>query len=335
MSSTSPSPYRTVTLVQRPFTGTEKFRKVIKTASIIVDGVSCSDETVFLEAGRWIVDKAIKLSFEVDMDSLEDALNATGLSADDLLLVVCLRGVFLKENVTLRSDQLSQLKHYDGVLEFTINKDDYPLITHDSFAGFHVVYSIVLGLELEHHALRPSAIGTWLHRGTISIKPTRSKTQFRTEPMSLEDKKDFRIPGTAATYVAIHESIATAESLDSAATLYIDESLYSHLNDQGGSRAGQQFMMSIAIDFFMTLIAHAVQRLSRSHQTEGDETEDEPSRTSVLFNILEKLSRASGVQTEFLVTEVLSNPQVLRSYLEAYYEDLDGMLTMLKHERLE
>lgn len=335
MNAMSPSPYRTISIVQRPFEGIEKFKRVITGSSVVIDGISHSRDAVFIEAGRWIADSAIKLSFAFDMESLKDALDTTGLNAEDLLLVISLRGVFLKENQTLRSEQLSQLAHYDGTLEFTINADDYPLITQDSYGGFQIVYSIVLGLELEHHPLRPSKIGTWLHQGAISIKPTRSNSQFRTESMSLEDKKEFRIPETAATYVAIHESIATAESLDSAATLYLDEDLYKHLNDQDASRTGQQFMMSIAIDFFMTLIAHAVQRLTRSGDAEGGEGAETVPPTSVLHNILEKVAKASGVATDFLISEVLVNPQVLRSYLEAYYEDLDGMLTMLKHERLE
>lgn len=333
--ATSANAYRTISLSQRPFVGIERFNSVVHSVEVTVNGVSYSEGSIFIEASRWISDPSIHMSVKFDHQALVLALDECQLLAEDLLFVVALRGVLMKETRTIRTEQLSQLNHLDDGFGFTINADDFPLITQDSFAGFQIVYAIVLGRELEPHDLRPSSVGVWLQRGTVSVKPMRSKTKFRTEAMSSEDKQAFGIPTNATTYVSINESIASAEDLDSAATLYLDEKLYLYLNDQGDTLAGKQILLSIAINFFMTLISHAVHRMA-PREPDGDTAGFgtlEPS--CVLHSILSQVADTCGVTVDFLIEQAEANPQIFRSYLESYYHDLDILLDALRNEIME
>ena len=335
MPPTDPSSgYRTITLTQRPYNGIDLFDSIVDQINIQIDGKTYDGGPVFLEASRWIGDPVMHVTFDIDPEKAQSASDAANLDPKDLLFTVVLRGAFLKETAVIWSQQLSELISSGGHLTRDISVADYPHILQDSFGGFQIIYAVLVGRELDEQDLRPSAIGTWLLHEAISVQPIRSKSQFRTEPMSTDDKLQFRIPTTAATFVEIRESIATAEQLDSAATLYIDEHLYSFLNEQGRTAASQQVMMSIVIDFFMTLISHAVQRLAQSIDFESGEELNSLSDSSVLHYLLSRLADRSGQSVEFFLQELLRNPQILRSYLEAYYSELDGALNMLKQERL-
>lgn len=335
MTSISPnSAYRTISLTQRPFSGLDGFENCVQAAELAINGQKSEGQNIYLEASRWIQDPLIQFRFELDVDRAQTAATSAQLETQDLLFNVSVRGSFLKEIATVRSENLFDLLASGGVLNFEVAVNEHPLIFNDSFGGFDVVFAIVIGRNLAPSELHPSDVGTWLTQDSILVQPTRSRSQFRTLPMSQEMKSEFQIPTAAATFVEIRESIATAENLDSAATLFIDEDLYSYLNDQGRTAVSRQIMMSIVVDFFMTLIGHAVQRLAQDINHEAGESVSPLPEASVLHFLLTRLAQNSGTSMEFFLKELISNPQILRSYLEAHYNELDGALQMLKEERI-
>lgn len=168
----------------------------------------------------------LKLDFSDLAETLVQATKKTHMSPEDLEVVVIGEGRFLKDRHILGQMPISSVEKDWTLLE-------YGKIRHDALRdkrhGFAIHCFVVLAHKLAPEPRRPRRLGTIVGQSTYRVFVSPLGSGLRPKPLSSQILKDNRLPKGTLMFVSQDSELLSAESLDEALSIYIDEKLFSDL----------------------------------------------------------------------------------------------------------
>jgi hypothetical protein len=208
----------------RPYVGIDQFAGVLDGFYIDVPKIRVRSSGDYLE-----LVKSDFASFEADLicdlstaqyaNQLEDALSATGLEADQVILFVRLRSPLLKKTLLVARKRFSEVDGLSSVKLFP--NSDVKLVLE---APVIVQFGLVLDIDLMGHFPRPYRKGTWLELREITIRSERSAfSGFNWIPLTPDMRKTKGLPEKSVLHVEHRIPLFQAEKLQDAVDVYVDD----------------------------------------------------------------------------------------------------------------
>jgi len=263
------------TPIIRNFKGLGGFEALIRQSGLIVNQGYGNSAT--LEVGDTITIPAVELrglgmSIEVPWsDSERDkAILESGLTAEDIDLVVIAESGFLKNRDVLKVINISNVQKLEILVGYMKIRDDVLL---DKRHGFNIHLFLALNKQIPHIPLRPRRMGTILAQAEFAIRPTKLGNGLRPKPLTEEIISQYGLSKTSVVFVAQETSLLETDAIDEAVSIYLNEELFNSLG-QLRSPEAKLLQTVFAIDALKQIIYLVSKELGKEQirQTDIDST---------------------------------------------------------------
>ena len=225
----------TIQDVARPFDGLDAFSSF---------WVACSQVSWNGSPQEWSEESTValtvsgptkqKLYLEIDLQSkfpaIGEALAIVGVAASEANVEIRLRRPLLKINRPIFSKTLAELLGVKATIDLL--QGDYVDSLDVAACNFELI--VALASTIQSRPGHVSQAGTWLARGRIHVEPEHpGDTGFRYEKLTDEVRRSRKIHSKSLYFIEHQVGLHEADSLASAATIYVDERYFKYLNSAG------------------------------------------------------------------------------------------------------
>jgi len=209
----------------RPYEGIDQFEGVLDGFHLNAPKLDAQSSGDSLELFKSDFDK-----FESDLvfdlaaaqyaNQLADGLRATGLDLNQVDLFVRLRSPLLKKTLLIFHETLDEVKLAFPPVKIFPNQT----INIVAEAPVIVQFGLFLNADSKVNFPRPYRKGTWLELREITIRSQRlAFSGFDWLPLTLDMRKEKRLPEKSLLHVEHHIPLFQAESLQEAVEVYVDD----------------------------------------------------------------------------------------------------------------
>jgi hypothetical protein len=192
---------------------------------------------------------ALSACHGIDRLALIDALEQVGIAPGEVEFALIATVGGLKKSEPIHRVVLADLD--DAPVD--ISRATKPYI--GVHGGFQIVFALALRHDLPPKPLMPTAVGQWLARKAITIKPEQPNYEFKILPLTAEVRERLHLPGGTAHFVETRGSINDPETaLSEAVVVYFDETIYNAFGRSASGAASTALQKSFLADIAAGMI---------------------------------------------------------------------------------
>lgn len=291
-----------MTKVVRPFKGLE-------TIAVALDGAGFR----LRQGGELVTDASIVIRIEdagtlrleayhgLDRLGLIDSLERLGVGPGEVEFVLIATAGSIKKSEAIYRVALSDLD--DAPIDLEAATSPY-IGLH---GGFQIVFALTLKHDLPPKPLLPSALGQWLARKIVTIKPEQPNYEFKILPLTLEVRERLKLPPGTTHFIEMRGSINDAETpLSEAVVVYFEETIYNAFGRAAGGGASTALQKSFLADIAAGMIIQEM-------------TDEDPSVTpgSALDQFFGDLAKTTKTNRALLETWAKSDHAMFKAHVHA------------------
>jgi hypothetical protein len=319
----------TETPVLRNFKGLDDLQLLLDSARLVVN--QGHGQVSALEPGDTqtlspadLRDVGLSIRFDNSDLPIAVALERARLSKEDVDLVVLAESGFLKDRAVLVNVPVATLTSSTQIVMHKGTRHD---ALNDKRHGFDVQVLFVLNKTIPPMQLRPRRLGTILADIAFTIRPNRMGNGLVPRPLTAEVRAD-RAPVGTVLWVESNGDLLTAETLDEAVTIYIDEEIHS---DIGRLRTKEAKLLQVT--FALEALGHIVHLVSGELQDHEITSQDEKSVVvDFLHAQLERVVGSKAGSKKDVLVKIKSDPSLVAAQLTAQHNFKKSLRTLLVDE---
>jgi|GEM_PF-3327190 len=316
---------RTETRLIRPFIGIGESEELIQRV-VLKQGSSEYSYGPVVLPGHQIKEGNFQITTNVKMDELIAACNAAHVPPDSTKYVVFANSRSLRKSTLVFEQSITDDRKFPDTIEIEDTYDDeLSRYVFKDTAGFFITVALVVAEDLPRKALVASQAGTFLARGTFSIKPEEDFSNFSPEPLTDLLREQFSLPKNSMTYIDIGEGLLQAEDLSEVVTVYLDTDVLNLLLQDESDEASKIIQTNLAIQ--------TVEALTRAVKQELDADGlgiDDLAVESGGYHFLSKLADDFHKDIQEVLDMASMEPHQFHSFLEARFKTLETTEDLLK-----
>jgi hypothetical protein len=259
----------------------------------------------------------VSLSLDVPQEAIDALVDASGIAADYLDLVITGRVSFLKWEDILVVSPLSA-----GSARHVLSSTPRPRVLRARHTGFDIVTSIVLSADRPQTRGQAWREGSALATATFRVRPL-ADLGFQPEQLTPELRAKLGLPKTTSRFFMFTESQPwEVSSADELLTAYVDDTLLQLMG--GSSPFGKQLQSELAASVYSAIFARCAAR-------GGELPDDEVIEDSLLGELCTRVEDSTGAESGSIIDELRKGESERAAALADAMTDLQGaFLEILK-----
>jgi len=316
---------RTETRFVRPFVGLGQSEELIERA-ILKQGSSEYTYGPVVLPGHKIREGSFQIVTNVKLEELKSACKAAKVPPDSTKYVVFANSRSLRKSTLIFEQSIADDRKFPDLIEVEdAYNDELSRYVFKDTAGFLLTVALVVVEELPRKALVASQAGTFLARGTFSIKPEEDFSNFSPEPLTDLLREQFGLPKNSLTYIHLGEGLLQAEDISEVVTVYLDTDVLNLLLQDESDGSSKLVQTNLAIQ--------TVETLTRAIKQELDSdglSIDDLGVESGGHHFLAKLSDEFHKEMQEVLDMAVEDSQRFHSFLESRFKSLETTENLLK-----
>ncbi len=300
-----------------PYGGSAEADEVLAAARLQVGDAEVEPGGTCRDTRSSIGATSVSVSLDVPQEALDALVDASGIAADYLDLVVTGRVSFLKWEDVLVKSPLSA-----GSTTHVLSSAPRPPVLRARHTGFDIVTAIVLSTD------RPQARGqAWRAGSTLATVVFRVRpladVGFQPERLTPEWRAKLGLPKTTSRFFMFTESQPwEVSSADELLTAYVDDTLLQLMG--GSSPFGKQMQSELAAAVYSAIFARCAAR-------GGEIPDDDVVEDSLLGELCTRVEDSTGAESGSILDELRKGESERATALVDAMTDLQGaFLEILK-----
>jgi len=320
----------------RPFVGIDDFADVLDGAVLYFGQEAClasEGATVSLSPHEFVL-RPVSIAwgpddeaFERFKERLDEGVNAAGIAAEDLSLVVIVSSPFIKVSEVVYEGSVSDLESLRRVTNLT--EDRRSSAFSAPFNGFAVDAYVLLSRSLAPKVLRPHVRGTWLASVRFRIETTYAPAVLSPTPLTDEVRAQYQLGAKTIRYLYFGDhDVLQPYAQQERPVFYIDEKLLAQMNVRRRSAASRALQLQLAQDFASAVVRRA------SARSEPLDLGVDDLRTSLLGSVIRIAAGPGSTDQDRarILSQVSESPEYVIARTEHMIDVGSGYGSMLKDD---